>query len=271
VPTLDVVLDLSQEEVHGKKWLEKADDILSPFTDGSPTIGLPITAALPQDTARIELVLPKAVMAVVLDACRARGLRFTAALHTSIVQVTHGYYTKQGEADTAAKYKSWAAFNLRQQCPPPANGQAHAPSLRFVAFPIIANPTEPWDTLSTTIQALYSQPLGPRSDAMLVRVPYVEKATSFLATAPPTTEPNLSNLGILENVLQKTYGDVEVRDVAVAVQMLAPQLYLHSWSWDGEARVSVCYNESFYEKDFVIGWLEELKANLLENLGVQVS
>lgn len=271
VPTLDEVVGLSTEQVHTEKWLQKADHMLAPFTDGSPAIGLPITSALPQNTTRVEMVLPKTSTSAVIDACRSRGVRFTAALHASIVQLTQEYYSQQPEADAAARYKSWAAFDLRKQCPPPANGPAHAPSLRLVALPIITSPTEPWDTLATKFQDLYAQPSGPQSDLMSVRVPYVEKATSFLATAPPTTEPNLSNLGVVENVVQRSYGDIEVQDVALAVQMLAPQLYVHSWSWDGQARVSICYNESFYEKEFVNGWLEGLKRNLLVNLKVNDS
>ncbi|KAI0007581.1 hypothetical protein F4779DRAFT_499076 [Xylariaceae sp. FL0662B] len=274
VPTLDTVIGVP--EVPKEEWVRKADELLAPFTDGSPVIGLPITPAVPGDTVRTEMAFPKAVTKALREACRARGLRLTAALHASIVLETARWYHKReqgtAEVDAAVKYKSWAAFDLRKHCPPQFDCTAHAASIRMVALPLIADPTASWDDLASTFQAFYAQSLAPpNSDALYVRVPYVEKATAMLAGSPPSTEPNLSNLGILENYLQKRYGDVEVRGVALGVQMLSAQLYVHAWSWGGEMHVSICYNEAFYEEQFVRGWLEGLKTNLLKNLEINIS
>ncbi|KAI1762707.1 hypothetical protein GGR53DRAFT_500448 [Hypoxylon sp. FL1150] len=271
VPTLDTVIGMP--EILKEEWLRKADDILAPFLDGSPAIGLPIVLAIPGDTIRMETVFPKVVTAALREACRAKGLRLTAALHASVVQETARYYNQGSAADPTATYKSWAAFDLRKHCPPPSDPgssiAAHAASIRLVALPLAADPTASWDTMAAAFQAYYMQSLAlADSDALFVRVPYVEKATAMLAKAPPTTEPNLSNLGMVEEYLQPSYGDVEVRDAALAVQMLSPQLYVHAWSWAGEMRVSICYNEAFYQEQFVRGWLEGLKTNLLENLSI---
>ncbi|KAI1073700.1 hypothetical protein F5B20DRAFT_495320 [Whalleya microplaca] len=271
VPTMDALLGVP--DIHKDEWLRKADNLLAPFLDESPAIGLPITPALPRDTVRVETVFPKVVTTALREACRARGLRLTAALHASVVLETARYYNQGGvgEAEPAAKYKSWAAFDLRKYCPPPSDGTAHAPSIRMVAFPLIADPTASWDTLASTFQASYAQPLAPPgSDAIFIRVPYVEKATAMLAKAPPSTEPNLSNLGVMEDYLQGRYGDIEVRNVALSVQMLSPQLYVHVWSWGGEMRVSICYNEAFYQEQFVRGWLKGLQTNLLKNLEIEI-
>ncbi|KAI4860690.1 hypothetical protein F4820DRAFT_465417 [Hypoxylon rubiginosum] len=272
VPTLDAVIGVP--EVHEEEWSCKADNMLAPFLDGSPAIGLPTTSALPRDTMRIEMVIPKAVTTALREACRARGLRLTAALHASIVLETARYYNqgRAADANPAAKYKSWAAFDLRKYCSPPPNSTAHAPSIRLVALPLIVDPTVSWDTLASTFQAYYEQTLAPpASDFMFIRVPYVEKATAMLARAPPSTEPNLSNLGVIEDYLQRRYGDFEVRNTVLAVQTLSPQLYVHAWSWGGEMRVSICYNEAFYQKQFVEGWLKGLETNLLKNLEVEIT
>ncbi|OTA55327.1 hypothetical protein K449DRAFT_388339 [Hypoxylon sp. EC38] len=271
VPTLDTVIGVP--EIPKEEWVRKADDMLAPFLDGSPAIGLPITPALPRDTVRMETVFPKAVTIALREACRARGLRLTAALHASLVQETTRYYSQGATADPAAKYKSWAAFDLRKYCPSSFDNNrsstAHAASLRLVALPLITDPTASWDAMAAAFQAYYTQSLAlADSDALFVRVPYVEKATSMLAKGAPTTEPNLSNLGVMEEYLQPSYGDVEVRNAALAVQMLSPQLYVHAWSWGGELRVSICYNEAFYHEQFVREWLEGLEANMLKNLDV---
>ncbi|KAI1414545.1 hypothetical protein F5Y13DRAFT_197545 [Hypoxylon sp. FL1857] len=271
VPTLDAVIGIPVTPKD--EWVRKAEDLLAPFQDGSPAIGLPITSALPRDTVRVETVFPKGVTTALREACRARGLRLTAALHASVVLETARYYNQEeGRAAKAdrARYKSWAAFDLRKHCPPSPNSSAHAPSIRMVAFPLIADPAASWGTIASTFQAYYVQSLTPSdSEAMFIRVPYVEKATAMLAKMPPTTEPNLSNLGVLEDYLEGRYGDFEVRNVALAVHMLSPQLYVHAWSWGGEMRVSICYNEAFYQEQFVKAWLEGVQANLLENLEIK--
>ncbi|KAI1475848.1 hypothetical protein F4774DRAFT_395528 [Daldinia eschscholtzii] len=272
VPTLDAVMGIPVTP--NDEWVRKAEDLLAPFQDGSPAIGLPIAPALPRDTIRAETVFPKDVTTALREACRARRLRLTAALHASVVLETARYYNQEeGGAAKAnqAKYKSWAAFDLRKYCLPSPDSSSHAPSIRMVAFPLIADPAASWETLASKFQAYYAQSLvPPDSEAIFVRVPYVEKATAMLATAPPTTEPNLSNLGVLENYVKERYGDFEVRNVALAVHMLSPQLYVHAWSWGGEMRVSICYNEAFYEERFVQEWLEAVKANLLKNLEVKI-
>ena len=87
--------------------------------------------------------------------------------------------------------------------------------------------------MAAKFQDLYAQPLGPRSDLKFAWATSVEQAISFLATAPPSTEPNLSHVGFMEHVVLKSYGGVEVQNVAFAVQTLAPQVCVQPWSWMG--------------------------------------
>ncbi|KAI1456097.1 hypothetical protein F4805DRAFT_468324 [Annulohypoxylon moriforme] len=267
IPTLDTLVGRPKDIK--KEWSDRADELLAPFNEGSPSIGLPIIPeAIPGNTQRLETIISREDTAALLAACRARGLRLTAALHASVVVETARY--QQSASSTASHYKSWAAFDLRKYCPKPFDGPLHAPSLRMVALPLSVDAKADWDTLATSIQSFYQQSFAPEHNSLTyVRVPYVEKATKMLETAAPTTEPNLSNLGVIESYVQKCYGDVRVRNTWLAVQMLSPQLYVHTWSWDGELHLSVCYNEAFYKADFVETWLEKLKNTLLTNLVLQ--
>ncbi|OTB00403.1 hypothetical protein M426DRAFT_15541 [Hypoxylon sp. CI-4A] len=104
VPTLDAVLGMPSAPKD--EWAREVEDILAPFLDGSPAIGLPITPALPGDTVRIEIVFSKDVTTVLREACRTRGFRPTAALHASIVLETMRYYNQKEGAAVKARYKS---------------------------------------------------------------------------------------------------------------------------------------------------------------------
>jgi hypothetical protein len=139
----------------------------------------------------------------------------------------------------------------------------------MLGLPFVEIADANWNELVADLTTLYKQSFAPsESDLMFVRVPFVERAMTMLAAATPTTEPNLSNLGIIDDFVQKEYGQFLIKNVWLAVRMLSPQLYIHSWSWDGNLNLSICYNVAFYEEEFVQKWLEEVRENLLNNLGV---
>lgn len=268
-PSIDAVINVP--DPLRPEWLTRANELLAPFIEGPPSIGLPITTgSLPSDTLRVETVVSSEVTSALRAACRTRGIKLTAALHASLITEVAKHQHRPSDDETAKHfYKSWAAFDLRKYCPAPD----HAPSLRMVALPLVADAAADWETLAKRVlQPVYAQSFALEdSDLMFVRVPYVQQATQMLASAAaPTTEPNLSNLGALDEYVHARYGEVEVRDVWLGVHMLSPQLYVHTWSWKGCLHISICYNEAFYEADFVRDWLEKLKVNLLTNLGVTV-
>ncbi|KAI1781367.1 hypothetical protein F4818DRAFT_398811 [Hypoxylon cercidicola] len=268
IPSLDKLIGMP--DVPEEAWIHRANELLAPFQEGSPSIGLPVNTSevYPGDTRRIESVIPRETTEMLKNACRSRHIRLTAALHASVIVETARY--QHPNANSTGQYKSWAAFDLRKYCPVPFNGPRHAPSLRMVALPLISDASADWNSLATSIQLQYQQSFAPEdSDLMFVRVPYVEQATAMIAKATPTTEPNLSNIGMLNEYVQTQYGDVAVRNVWMAVQMLSPQLYLHTWSWNGELHISVCYNEAWYKHDFVEEWLGNLRHTLFTNLDVE--
>ncbi|KAH9896280.1 hypothetical protein F4778DRAFT_783562 [Xylariomycetidae sp. FL2044] len=266
VPSIDEVVGAAQPL--SEDLMQQARDLLAPMLQGPPSIGLPtLQGALPGDTRRREAVMPRQATEELRAACRARRIRVTTALHASIVQETTRCHNNANTA--GASYKSWAALDLRAYCPKPGNGSSHAPSLRMVALPLVVDAEADWDSLTSAIEPVYTQSFSPSENDMLyVRVPYVEQATSMLATASPTTEPNLSNLGVADDYIRTQYGDVEVAKVCLAIQMLSPQLYVHTWSWKGELIVNICYNEAFYDEGFVKEWWRKVEANLEANLGL---
>ena len=269
VPSLDVVMDVPMAPKVA--WSARADELLAPLQNGRPTIGLPVTGeSLPRDTRRMGTVISREKTEFLLEACRSRGIRLTAALQASVIVET-ARFQLQPDTGPVAQFKSWGAFDLRRYCPPPFDGPTHAPSLRMLGLPLVVDASVDWDALALSMQTFYEKSFVPaESDLMFVRVPFVEKATAMLAAATPTTEPSLSNLGVMDRYVQKKYGDgddaISVHNIWLAVQMLSPQLYVHTWSWDGELHISICYNEAFYEEAFVAEWLRSLEKCLFTNL-----
>ncbi|KAI0426736.1 hypothetical protein F5Y09DRAFT_350909 [Xylaria sp. FL1042] len=229
-------------------WSIRADTLVEPMIEGYPPIGLPAdTGSLPGDTLRIETVIPYEITSALRAGCRARGIRLTAALHASLIVTT-------------AQYNSWAAFDLRKCCPALFHGPLHTSSIRMIGLPL---------------GPIYEQSFAlEHSDLMFVRVPYMERMTRMVTAtaATPPAEPVLSNLGTtltLDDSVHMQYGDFTVQNVWLGVHTLIPQLVVHTWSWKGSLRISIFYNESFYEATLVEAWLEKFKVNLFANLDVE--
>ncbi|KAL4879085.1 hypothetical protein BJY04DRAFT_229431 [Aspergillus karnatakaensis] len=272
VPSLDAVVGMPA--TRDDDWDRRADELLATFLKGQPSIGLPIAperkAALPGTTRRTELRVPAEVATALRQACREQGITLTTTLHASaIVETAHANPTN---SDSASRYISWLAFNVRKYCPPPFDGPIHGPSLRLVGLPINVNARAPWNELVRVIQPLYRQSWDLKtSDMLFVRVPFVEKATAMFQTPLPAdtplpTEPNINSLGAMEAQIKAQYGIFKVRDMTFMVHMVSQQLYVHCWSWKDVLYISASYNESYYEPVEVERWLTAVKENLVANL-----
>ncbi|GLB06553.1 hypothetical protein AtubIFM57258_001863 [Aspergillus tubingensis] len=279
IPSLDAIIGMpASPEARNPEWSRRADELLATFLEGQPSIGLPVLnpAALPAKSLRTEHVVPADQATALRRACRARNITLTTAMHASAIIETARAAAAAAANSTnpSSRYISWQAFDLRKYLPPPYDGPIHGPSLRMVGLPlnVEATPTTNWSDLVETIQPLYRQSWNlADSDMMFVRAPFVEKATAMFqaaaaAGAPQPTEPNINSLGSVDRLIRESYGEVKVKGLVLMVQMLAQQLYVHCWSWRDELHLSASYNEAYYEKGFVEGWLRAMKENMVLNL-----
>jgi hypothetical protein len=272
VPTLDTVLGISAP--WEPSWEKRADELIDTFLEHQPSIGLPLQGdpkTLPGNSVRVEEILPANVTTALRKAARAQGITLTSAMHASVIQET----VRANPKSPASRYISLAVFNLRKYCPEPFDGPLHAPSLRLLALPFSVDPRVPWHELTRILHPIYHQSWTPGdSDLLFVRAPFVEKKATTLfsvpvdSDTPPPTEPNLNSLGVMEKFIKPSYGPVTVTDVSPMAQMITPQIYVHSWSWNGELHLSASYNEAYYTTDYASKWLASVRSNLIENLGV---
>ena len=92
---------------------------------------------------------------------------------------------------------------------------------------------------------------------------------SSLEGAVPACEPQLSSLGIVDGVLGGGgEGGVEVEGFWMGVEVLLRQVVVFVWTWRGEMVLSACFNEAFYTRGFVGGFLEDIQRVLVEGLGI---
>lgn len=103
---------------------------------------------------------------------------------------------------------------------------------------------------------------------------YVQSIGSLLATslelavqAPDAAHPELSSLGVIDDRLPTVHVGpavtVEIEDWWLGVQIINRVLQMYLWTREGEMHFSCHFNDAFYKRAFVKGFLEEWKSKLV--------
>ena len=257
---------------------QAATDFLMKFVNNTPSIGLPAkTDNFLFGTDRCGIELDDALTSSIITRCKTRGFSVTVAVHAAIVCVTKQYADKESTAGKR-KYASWTVFDLRKHSPPPYNGKDNVVSNFQTGIPIVITPSTFQDN-ADQLKKQYTENTivtGPESIFTFLNC-YVRKLCAMFTSPPPPdaippTEPSLNSLGIIDQYLAAKHGDngeIEVLDFWVGVEMLTRQIMCYLWTWRGKMRLSLCYNQAFYETAFVEEFLSRVKDALIDGLDLK--
>ena len=250
-------------------------EMISNLTDNLPSMGLPINSqtAMPQGTRRLEQQSNTEITSKIVSACKELDLSVSMAVHSALIQATQQLAS---DAHSASKYASYVIFSLRPGLPSPFNDPAtYATSVYIMGLPLVISPS----TFAQNIVQLrdfYKRPLPPSPASTLAPlvIPYTNSMIELTKQPPnpdvvPATEPTLSSLGIIDRWLDSVHGDVEIVRLALSVEMDTMQITCHLMTWRGKMVLSACYNEAFYEEQFVQDFLARTHAILLAELGIK--
>ena len=254
---------------------QASTDLLATLTDNMPSLGLATDspqAVMPQGTRRLEHRLNTITTSRVVSACKAMNITVTVAVHSAMIQATQ----QLASAETAGrKYASWGLFSLRPDLPYPfSETAAHATSVNVMGLPLVVCPSTFRENI-VQLREFYKQPLPTSAHSTLapIMIPYSNKIVQMVSQppqpdTPPPSEPVLSSLGVVDAYLDGVHGEVEIRGFFLGGEIDTRQIMCHLWTWRGEMVLSACYNEAFYERRSVRGYLARTFAILLMELGI---
>lgn len=226
-------------------------------------------------TRRCRLTLSPEWTSAVIRECKNKGFSVTSGIHAAVVCVAQ----KKADPDIpATKYTSLLPWDFRKYCPAPYNGADHAVVSYYSGFTgtikasaFLKNAAQ-W-------QKIYSRnPTSKEWGIFDWHAAYVRFAiTSFTQPPPPgfitLTEPGISSLGNIDQFIKGAYGNsdggIVIRDVWLGVETLTRQILSHVWTRQGQMSFSACYNENFYDADFVEGYLQDVMEELTKGLGIE--
>ncbi|KAJ4300012.1 hypothetical protein N0V90_005260 [Kalmusia sp. IMI 367209] len=86
-------------------------------------------------------------------------------------------------------------------------------------------------------------------------------------SADGQAQPRLGPLGVIDEQLTKhVKGVVRVKEFWLGGETLTKRKMVHHWIWEDQMVFSCCYNESFWEDEFVERLLETIKEVLMEEV-----
>ena len=258
---------------------ERAKAIMDLLT---PLANLPSTGLLtrnprqpPGRTLRSEMTLEASTTSAIISASKKRGLTVTAAVHAALVVATQQLAPTRPSAFSI--YTTWGVFNIRPQLQAPYNNPILYPAgPQVISFPVALH-TSIYTHLAVQLQDFYKHPMpspaGNRVREDIV-VPYNNRLTDLASKPPvdlpPSTEPMLQSIGVVDGYLQRNYGDMfELKDFWIAPEEMTPRIQCYLWTWHGKMTLSAFYNETFYEGEFVQDFLKRSLDVLYGELEIQ--
>ena len=253
-----------------------ATDLAIQYFSNIPSIGFSARNLdrKPGGTRRSEVILEPGETSAIVCASKKRDLSVTTAMHAALIVALQEIIP--APPSSPSKYTTLALFNIRPLLKAPLNDSAiHPVSVRFVFLPLTLH-TSTFSDNALQLKQFYKQRLPPSSDSRIhpgIMVPYTNQMADIagqspLIDLPVPSEPLLSSIGIVDGYLKRRYGDIEVKKFWVGVEMTTPQIIFHLWTWQGKMTLSAMYNEVFYDKEFIDGFLKRVIDTLCMELAI---
>jgi hypothetical protein len=79
-------------------------------------------------------------------------------------------------------------------------------------------------------------------------------------------QPRFAFLGEVDEQVSKNIGDglVKVKDFWLGAETLTMRMMVHTWTWEGQLVLSVCFNESYWDRDQAASLLGGMQDALME-------
>lgn len=270
-----------------------ADNLLGTVIRGAPSIGLPLIPgtekALPGPSSRVRIELEKDTTKAIIAACKSYSLRVISAVYAAIVQAV----AANPQYPLAKHYCITTAIDLRRRLPDGKNGDG--PELAAGMFILLGlvfiedlaaegrdffSIAQDFDTTyGADMDHLYSSENGIKVSVTQATALFARRIVLLLQMPQPEgllpqNAPHLSSIGVIEKYLKREYpisGEsaiIAVEDVWLGGEMITPAVCCHVWTWRDMLNLAAIFNTAFFDKNFVEGFMETVKQNLLKGLGL---
>ncbi|KAL4806623.1 hypothetical protein BDV18DRAFT_137900 [Aspergillus unguis] len=267
-PALDDLLGSSGAPTPEQQ--EQATALLGEYIGKLPAIGLPSKVGkVPAGTCQaMEHILDEETTSTLIKACKARGITVTSAVHAAYITVLSKYADPEG---VTSRYASPAEFNLRNRLPAPFDKAAAANF--YVPLPCSVDLPVSFEDLLLVLNKYYRTTLTERPEILEIHGYFTRVLEQCVKTpeyqaAPIPTDALVSSLGIVENHLQRNYGDggsqVVVKDWKLACDNVLGMTGFHIYTFRDKLRFVYQFNEAYQRPEDIKLYMQEVEGLLRE-------
>ncbi|RDW85451.1 hypothetical protein BP5796_03776 [Coleophoma crateriformis] len=201
-------------------------------------------------------------------ACKAKGFSVTSAVQAAYV------LTLAQHADPRHKLSQYVTanqFNLRRFLPKPYNSSKYAVSVYYMPLPFKIDLPSSFGAVAHTLNEYYKTSYENNAHALQLKGTFtrvlaaVVQTPEFLA-APGPRDALVSSLGIVEQYVNRTYGSLRVKDIAMGIDVVMGMSMLHIYTFHDQLRLVYSYNNAFEEPANIQMYLEKVHGILQREL-----
>lgn len=229
------------------------------------------TETVPGGTHIARLHLTEAETSAVLQACKARKISVTAAVHASVAAAN---YALASWEDRSKHYTSTIRYSFRPFLPNPYSGREYAATIFTTGWMFAVPADSSWEERARKYHEQYHVGLSPKyiSAHREYALGLCNLLRSLPQGAPSPTDVDISSVGVVERFMAREKGTVErgirVDRVSGGLEMVDRQCVCHVWTFRDQMCLNLVYNEAFYGKAEMDAFLEVVRDSLLRELTV---
>ncbi|KAH8692907.1 hypothetical protein BGW36DRAFT_385475 [Talaromyces proteolyticus] len=224
---------------------------------------------LPGGTKFARLHLTEQETKKVIQACKARNISVTAAVHASIATAN---YTLAASGDQDRHYTSTIRYSFRPFLPKPYSGREYAATIFTTGWMVPVPAASSWEERAKIYHTEYRKGLSKEyiSAHREYAIGLCKLLRSLPAGAPSPTDVDISSLGVAERLIDREKGTSErgihIERVSIGLEIVNRQCVCHVWTFRDQLCLNLVYNEAFYEKAAMDGFVKCVRDSLLEEL-----
>ncbi|KAI6081971.1 hypothetical protein F4821DRAFT_248095 [Hypoxylon rubiginosum] len=267
-------LPLPMEEVHGfskeetPEMMEKATAKFMSWAGSVPGIG-PVSGVGTAPSGRCrqtEIRFPANTTGQLVAACKRKGVTITAAVHAAYIGAIVKYADPKGKL---SEYVTPTQFNLRRYMPEPDSERAVA--VYYTPWPYKIDLPAPFWDVAKSLQQYYQTEFNDHREWLEIRGHFARVLTATVQTpeflaSPPPRDALVSSLGIVESLMQRTYGGFEVKDLMIGVDVVLGMSMFFMYTFQDQLRLNYSFNDGFEKPEAIEMYLDEMRAILVREL-----
>ncbi|KAL2825506.1 hypothetical protein BDW59DRAFT_146295 [Aspergillus cavernicola] len=266
-PALDDILGSGGPPTPGQN--ERATALFMEYITKLPSIGLiSKVGKVPAGQCQaMEHVFDAETTAAIINACKARGITVSSAIHAAYIGILSKY--ADPESNTT-RYTSPSEFNLRSHLEAPYSGTAAANY--YIPLPFSIELPATFSEITTVLNKYYRTTIKDNPDILEIHGYFTRVLEQFVKTpvyqgAPIPTDALVSSLGIVESHLQRSYGNtVVVKDWKLACDVILGMTGFHFYTFHDKLRFVYQFNEAYQAPADIKMYLEDIERILKEEL-----